>query len=82
MPDSSDNNSGKSTFVPSFSDHAKQSPGEDSSDFHRSETWPDTVALPTKPAHWAPYQPFVLLLSMVHVILAALVLSHYTLHHT
>ena len=56
--------------------------GQNSSDYHRSETWPDTVALPAKPAIGAPYQPFVLLLSMLRRILAALVLSHCTLHHT
>ena len=49
--------------------------GQDSSDFYRSETWPDTVALPAKPAIGAPYQPFVLLLSMLHVVLAALASS-------
>jgi hypothetical protein len=79
-----DNNSGKSTFVPSLSDRAKQSPGQDSSAATITDLRPRLTPWPylrNQPIG-APYQPFVLLLSMVHVILPALVLSNCTLRYT
>ena len=82
MPDGS-NNSGKSTFVPSLSDRAKQSPGRIAAtitDLRPGLTqWP---YLRNQPLEHHTNRLFCCLHSMLHGILAALVVpSHCTLHH-